>query len=64
MDTPPLYRKGESLQSLVGRSPNRLRELGGARSRIDALEVKIGGLGLPSTMFGVLNRALSDLKVP
>jgi sulfatase maturation enzyme AslB (radical SAM superfamily) len=64
MDTPPLYRKGESLQSLVGRAPNRLRELGGARTRIDALEVKIGNLGLPSDMIGVLSRAFSDLKVP
>ena len=64
MDTPPLYRKGESLQSLIGRSPNRLRELGGARTRIDALESKLGSLGLSSTMLGVITRALSDLKVP
>ena len=64
MDTPSLYRKGESIQSLLGRSPHGLRELGGARTRIDTLERNIGNLGLPPTMLDVLTRALRDLKVP
>jgi sulfatase maturation enzyme AslB (radical SAM superfamily) len=64
MDTPSLYRKGESIQSLLGRSPHGLRELGGARTRIDTLERNIGSLALPPTMLDVLTRALRDLKVP